>query len=502
MKHRRGVLIVLIALVLVSLGTLPHVLSANGTAERISNGNFEEGFAPDGVGLGWKRFDNGGAASYGWYDETWNRAIFEGKHAQLVEINSFNWFPTAPDRYAGIYQTVSVQAGQSYQFSLRAMMRSTEASAGLSGYGYRVQYGVDQTGGSNWQSVTNWIDIGLNDEWQRTNPGGYFAYNTGLVATGSRLTIFIRGWKKWAQPNREFDLDIDAVSLRGATPADTELPLVSFTVPPFPAVGKTVTIKVHASNDVGITDMTLTDNGNVICSATHLVGAVTLDRDCTWTPATGGAHTLKATIHDMGGKEASFSNALAVGASVEFLTNGNFEGGFQGNGVGNSWTGFTNGGRAAFGFYDETWQAAVFNGAHGQLLEINTLNHYVNDPDRYVGIYQRVTGLTPGAQYQLTIRGMMRTTEANNKLSGYGYRIQYGVDYSGGANWQSVSEWTDTGINPEYPRLSPGTYGTYTTWLTANSDTLTLFVRGWKKWANPFREFDLDLDGLSLKGYQ
>ncbi len=501
---RRGMAIIAIVLALLATGVLalPRVFSANGLGERLANANFEEGFGPDGVALGWKRFDNGGRASYGWYDETWSKAILEGKHAQLIEINSFKWMPTDPDRYAGIYQTVSVVPGATYQLSINALMRSTEADKILSGYGYRVQYGIDYTGGQNWQSVATWIDIGLNDEWPRTNPGTYFSYAGNITATGNRLTVFIRGWKKWAQPNREFDLDIDAVSLKGTTPTDTDLPIVGITVPPFPMVGKTVPVHISASNDVGITQMTLTDNGGAICSLTFQVGVLTLDKDCDWTPGSPGPHTLQAIVKDMGGSTATFTNALIVGNVVEFLTNGSFEGGFAPTVVANGWTGFHNGGRAVFGFHHETWQPAIYDGANAQLLEIDTLNMLDNDPDRYIGIYQQVNGLTPGASYQLVIRAMMRSTEGNFKQSGYGYRVQYGIDYGGGTNWQQVPEWIDIGLNDEYPRLSPGPYFTFTTWVTPSSSSMTLYIRGWKKWAQPFREFDLDLDGLSLRGYQ
>mgnify|MGYP005856876349 CR=1 FL=1 len=267
-------------------------------------------------------------------------------------------------------------------------------------------------------------------------------------------------------------------------------------------VGVPVPIQVHATNDVGITEMILTDNGTVICTATHAVGVLTLDRNCDWIPATIGPHTLKATVKDVAGTEASFTNAVIVGNVVEYLVNGSFEGGFGPDNVASGWTGFHNGGRASFGFHHETWQPAIFDGANAQLLEIDTLNILDNDADRYIGIYQKVNGLTPGAMYQLTIRAMMRTTEANYTLSGYGYRVQFGIDYGGGTNWQTVTNWTDIGLNEEYPRLSPGPYYTFSTWITPSSNTLTLFIRGWKKWAQPNREFDLDLDGLSLRGYQ
>lgn len=51
------------------------------------------------------------------------------------------------------------------------------------------------------------------------------------------------------------------------------------------------------------------------------------------------------------------------------------EGGFATVGgcgaVGNHWRCFTNGGRAAFGFYDDQWASTVWDGKP-QLIEINT----------------------------------------------------------------------------------------------------------------------------------
>jgi hypothetical protein len=504
MTLRRAMVIFVAVFAMVASGiqALPLVFSANGLGERLANANFEEGFGPDGVATGWKSFDNGGRASYGRYDETWGKVIYEGKHAQLIEINSTSWFPTDPDRYSGIYQTVSVVPGQPYQLTINALMRSTEGDMIASGYGYRVQYGIDLSGGQNWTTVPTWVDIGLNNEYPRTNPGPYFTYVATVTPTSNRLTLFIRGWKKWAQPNREFDLDLDAVSLKGTTPVDMELPLVSITVPPFPMTGIAMPVSVHASNDVGITQMTVTDNGATICSASSVVGVLTLDKTCDWKPSTAGPHTLVATVTDVTGTPASFTNSLIVGQVVEYLVNGSFEGGFQANGVANSWTSFNNDGRSRYGYYDETWQPATFDGANAQLIEINTINLMDNDPDRYSGIFQRVTGLTPGAMYQLTVRAMMRTTEANFTASGYGYRVQFGLDMAGGNDWHSVSNWADIGMNSEFPRLSPGNYFTFTTWVTPASDSLTLYVRGWKKWAQPNREFDLDIDGLSLRGYQ
>ena len=81
------------------------------------NGGFEQGFSSQAgcgmVGNGWQCFTNGGAANYGFYDDQWDRTVAEGKHSQLIEVNTKGIMVGDADRYAGIYQTVPVVAGRS-----------------------------------------------------------------------------------------------------------------------------------------------------------------------------------------------------------------------------------------------------------------------------------------------------------------------------------------------------------------------------------------------------
>ena len=103
------------------------------------------------------------------------------------------------------------------------------------------------------------------------------------------------------------------------------------------------------------------------------------------------------------------STAVLTCSGTNMVANGNFEGGFSSAGVAKSWTAFSNGGRATYGFYDETWAPVVYEGKHAQLIEINTLNYTAGtDPSRYAGIYQVVKGLTKGKTYQFSVAGMLR----------------------------------------------------------------------------------------------
>lgn len=79
---------------------------------------------------------------------------------------------------------------------------------------------------------------------------------------------------------------------------------------------------------------------------------------------------------------------------VNVLANGGFEQGFSsqpGCGmVGSGWNCFTNGGAGTLGSYDDQWEPVVAEGAHSQLLEVNTKEMPAGDPDRFSGIFQTV----------------------------------------------------------------------------------------------------------------
>src|SRR5712692_7627680 len=112
---------------LVLLSTTPDVFKAADTGERITNGGFEEGIGPNGLAQGWNRFDSGGErVAYGWHPDNWTPAVFDGKFSQLIEINTLGFADSQTDRYAGIYQAVSVAPGSAYQLTLWGLLRARE----------------------------------------------------------------------------------------------------------------------------------------------------------------------------------------------------------------------------------------------------------------------------------------------------------------------------------------------------------------------------------------
>ena len=372
----------------------------------VANGNFEAGFGPDGVGLSWYRFDNGGLATYVFWDDAWDSVVFDGEHSQGIEICALGQGSTDPDRYAGIYQIVNVVPGTSYQFTMHGMVRSTVGGPHASGYEYRMQVGFDFSGGINpWAPSVVWTDVNF-PHYSRTTPGPFGGFHTTVTATGWQLTVFIRGWKKWSTGGWEVDFNIDDISL-------VEVALAS--------------------------------------------------------------------------------------RNAEYITNGDFEDGFYA-GLALGWGAFNNGGLADYVWWDDTWDPVVFDGEHSQGIEVSTLGQAGSNPDRYAGIYQRITGLMPGETYHFIMHGKVRSTEGNSKASSWGYRVQVGWDPTGGADWAAVTNWVDVGWE-EQPRFSPDNMEVYETDIVApSSGTLTFFTRVWKKWATGRREVELNLDAISLKG--
>ena len=127
----------------------------------------------------------------------------------------------------GIYQTVDVVPGQTYRLTIHGLVRSTEGSTSASSYGYRLQWAVDLSGGTDWQKVGG----GAAGAWQELNwkesprlePGAMETFATDITATSNKLTLFIRAWKKWGNPGEEGDYNVDGISLV-PVPAATPVP--------------------------------------------------------------------------------------------------------------------------------------------------------------------------------------------------------------------------------------------------------------------------------------
>lgn len=180
--------------------------------ELLTNSNFEEGFGPDGVAIGWKKFSNGDAG-FGWFDDSWPPVVLEGEHSQLISIVN----PNYNDRYVGIYQTVDVVPGQAYELALHGLVR---ANTPTEDYGHRLYWGADYNGVADWQAVENWTELPWNQQPLVADVFTSDNYTTVVTATGKSLTLFIRGHSKWPRQS-EADFNLDNLSFRGVPGAET-----------------------------------------------------------------------------------------------------------------------------------------------------------------------------------------------------------------------------------------------------------------------------------------
>lgn len=412
------------------------------------NGGFEQGFTHQpgcgAVGSGWQCFTNGGAVHYGFYDDQWDRVVAEGSHSQLIELNTYGIMLGDADRYAGIYQTVPVVAWGEYTLSLKGLIRTTNLEGDP--WRYRVQVGWTFGPYPDWTRVTNWMDVGWDKYYLRTEPGAFSSFTTRLRAEASHVTVYVRVWKKWGVPEEELDVNLDAISLVGPAPHAPQHP------PILPVYG----------------------------------GVDPLD------PGFSAQPPIEAT-------PPIYLIPPGVCAGPNLVYNGDFEGGFNAVSIGHvgaSWGYFTNGGGAEYGFYDDQWPRVVADGRHSQLIEINTWNRYPVDNDRYAGIYQYIKGLHPGATYEFSMKGLLRGE--GNEDDPYRFAAQWGFlpGYSG--DWQAVSNWTEMNLGPIGARTDPGPMVHYSMKFVAPASEITLFIRGWKKWGIPNVEMDFNIDSVAV----
>ncbi|MCB0194040.1 MAG: hypothetical protein KDJ65_18965 [Anaerolineae bacterium] len=224
----KAVLCIGLLLTIVSLWVYSDALAQDGLVDVITNGSFEERRDPsNGVAEGWESYSNG-EAEFGWYDEQWPEAVRMGEYSQLMEIDDV--YTDATDRVIAIYQTVDVATNADYELTLYAIMRTDARMEDRNNFEYEMHWGVDPFGEENIDNVEQWVvmplteqlRIGSNGEFPDNEPLMYEVV-TGTIRTGadnSRITLFIRGLKKFAT-DAEVDFNVDDVSLVGPAPGST-----------------------------------------------------------------------------------------------------------------------------------------------------------------------------------------------------------------------------------------------------------------------------------------
>ncbi|MDH4209042.1 MAG: hypothetical protein OEV76_09215, partial [Anaerolineae bacterium] len=136
----------------------------------------------------------------------------------LIEINTFCRGASDPDRYAGIYQELSVTTGTTYELCMYGMLRSLYGDPDPISWGYVAQVGIDQSGGTDWSALTleDWNDVPWDEVYPREEPGEEMeSFCMNVKAESTSLTLFIRLWKKWPTESREVLLNVDGITFEG-----------------------------------------------------------------------------------------------------------------------------------------------------------------------------------------------------------------------------------------------------------------------------------------------
>ncbi|GAB4442141.1 MAG: hypothetical protein Kow0031_24180 [Anaerolineae bacterium] len=193
--------------------------------EILKNGDFEDGFAENGVAQSWQSFATvGGAVNFS--AENSDPFLKDGQHAQRISIDQ----TFEPDQYGGIQQTVDVIPGESYTVTIYGQIRSNFGSVQSSNYGYRVQMALGQNGAADWSSIppADWVELPWPEQSLSVSTVEFSEYSDQFVATGDKLTLFVRGWNKWPDGTLG-EYTFDGLSIVGPMPGSTEM--VAVTVP-------------------------------------------------------------------------------------------------------------------------------------------------------------------------------------------------------------------------------------------------------------------------------
>jgi hypothetical protein len=155
------------------------------------------------------------------------------------------------DARLGVYQTVNVVPGQTYRFTMNAVIlvqpgaRTAEPEA----QNHTFEMYFDHTGGTDWKAIPfeQWTNVALREqelqldlEEAKKEEGKGIAdiqtYSTTVTAQSNTMTIFITGWRKWAN-FRSAIFALDCVSLEPVSSAGIPAASQPATVaqPPAPA---------------------------------------------------------------------------------------------------------------------------------------------------------------------------------------------------------------------------------------------------------------------------
>jgi hypothetical protein len=196
----------------------PVVVKALTTGNVVRNGSFEEGFDAEGVAQEWTAFASDNGAVFGWEPDSDPMHVSHGSHSQVMRIMG----PGDPDTFIGLYQTIDVVPGETYTLALHGVIRSSLAAENYKPLAFRFQYAIDESGGTDWKAVewADWIDPGWDDVQLDVKWPPMDVYVIEITPTTDKITLFLRGWSKWAFFQSEAKFYLDGIFMQGPMPAE------------------------------------------------------------------------------------------------------------------------------------------------------------------------------------------------------------------------------------------------------------------------------------------
>ena len=205
----------------------------------VRNGSFEEGFAGSGVAQQWTAFSSDQGAVFAWEPDSDPMHVSHGSHAQVMRIMG----PGDPNTFVGIYQTLDVVPDATYTLALHGVIRSSLATEHFDPLAFRIQYAIDETGGTDWEAIewAEWTDPGWNDVQLDVKWPPMDAHVIEITPATNKITLFVRGWSKWGFFKSEAKFYVDGIFLQGPIPAEG-MPPTGGTVTWVPLVGLLVVV--------------------------------------------------------------------------------------------------------------------------------------------------------------------------------------------------------------------------------------------------------------------